>query len=532
MSLQNLLDLSSSRNKKIGLSEERVIAAMPAIRDSIAFFREYPDLLVDFIKGPNSTFRFYFYQRVFLRVTMRHRKVYATFPRAFSKSFLSMMVLMLRCILYPGCELFITTGGKEQAASITVAKIDEICRLIPALNNEINWDRGVSKKSKDNVEYVFKNGSKINILAARESSRGQRRTGRNKIFFTSLWAILIKISSLNFILYVKIFLRRIIIVIGFIYHIRNKINGKEYIGQTIDIDWRLKKHFLSLEKGTHHSIKFQRAFDKYGKDAFEVSYIQQEFNSYQELLLEEIKEIDKFNSFDNGYNETRGGEGRNIIFDFNTMVLLYHIGKRYDGIKHKLAEYYNCDRTSITAIFRKDYLDIITYNEEDLQQLISELGLTSSNLKENYKNNYDRKLTTEQVLKILSTIEIKKFSQSACGKVYGVNKDVIGCIIRGKTYKEDYQQFLKLSLEQKEQLAEEMCNTTDVIRLHYQGQRGPVKNPLTQEQVNYILNNLKNKTQAQIAKDLNISVDRVSAIKNRRSYLDMIWVYEKEHSSN
>lgn len=177
MSLQNLLDLSSSRNRKIGISEERVRASISEIRNNIAFFREYPDLFVDFVKGPDSNFKFYFYQRIFLRIVMRHRKVYATFPRAYSKSFLSMMVLMLRCILYPGCELFITTGGKEQAASITVAKIDEICRLIPSLNNEINWDRGVSKKSKDSVEYVFKNGSKINILAARESSRGQRRTG-------------------------------------------------------------------------------------------------------------------------------------------------------------------------------------------------------------------------------------------------------------------------------------------------------------------------------------------------------------------
>ena len=87
------------------------------------------------------------------------------------------MALMLRCILYPGAELFVTTGGKEQAASITIAKIEEICKLIPSLNNEINWARGVSKKSKDDVSYVFKNGSKINILAAKESSRGQRRTG-------------------------------------------------------------------------------------------------------------------------------------------------------------------------------------------------------------------------------------------------------------------------------------------------------------------------------------------------------------------
>lgn len=64
-----------------------------------------------------------------------------------------------------------------EAASITIAKIQEICRLIPGLSNEINWDRGVSTKSKDNVKYVFKNGSTIDILAARPSSRGQRRTG-------------------------------------------------------------------------------------------------------------------------------------------------------------------------------------------------------------------------------------------------------------------------------------------------------------------------------------------------------------------
>ena len=204
MSLQKLLDLSSSKRKKIGLSEERIRAALPAIRSVISFYREYPDLFVDFIKGPDSTFKFFFYQRIFLRIVMRHRKVYATFPRAYSKSFLSMMALMLRCIFYPGSELFITTGGKEQAASITVAKIDEICRLIPALSNEINWERGASKKSKDNVEYIFKCGSKINILAAKESSRGQRRTGRNKNFLIPLWTKLIKLYSLIFIFICKI----------------------------------------------------------------------------------------------------------------------------------------------------------------------------------------------------------------------------------------------------------------------------------------------------------------------------------------
>ena len=178
MNLKELLQLSSDREyKKQGISEQRLMADIDELRRLIAYFREYPDIFVDFIKGKDSTFNFLFYQRIFLRIVMRHRYVYATFPRAYSKSFLSMMALMLRCILYPGAQLFVTTGGKQQAASITVAKIEEICKLIPALSNQINWNRGVSKKSKDDVYYVFKNGSVINILAAKESSRGQRRTG-------------------------------------------------------------------------------------------------------------------------------------------------------------------------------------------------------------------------------------------------------------------------------------------------------------------------------------------------------------------
>lgn len=178
MSLKELLQLSQNREyKKQGLSEERINTDLDGLRELIAFFRWYPDIFVDFIKGKDSTFQFLFYQRIFLRAIMRHRYVYGVFPRAYSKSFLSMMALMLRCILYPNSQLFVTTGGKQQAASITIAKIEQICRLIPALSNEINWDRGVSTKSKDNVKYVFKNNSSIDILAARQSSRGQRRTG-------------------------------------------------------------------------------------------------------------------------------------------------------------------------------------------------------------------------------------------------------------------------------------------------------------------------------------------------------------------
>lgn len=79
MALKDLLDLST-QHKKIGISEERIEAVMPILRKYIAFWREYPDLFVDFmVRGQQQKdeqksdsdeaeekkyFRFYFYQRV------------------------------------------------------------------------------------------------------------------------------------------------------------------------------------------------------------------------------------------------------------------------------------------------------------------------------------------------------------------------------------------------------------------------------------------------------------------------------------
>lgn len=176
MALQDLLDLSDSR-KKIGLSEERVRAVISIGRQYIAYWREYPDMFVDYLleMGNPQDFKFFFYQRVFLRIAMRHQYVYAVFPRAYSKSFLSIMTLMIRCILYPKCKLFVTSGGKEQAAGIMKEKVQEICNLIPAFKQEINWTRGKTLEGKDYAKYVFQNESYFDNIAARESSRGKRR---------------------------------------------------------------------------------------------------------------------------------------------------------------------------------------------------------------------------------------------------------------------------------------------------------------------------------------------------------------------
>lgn len=180
MALQDLLNISGSQ-QKIGISEERIEAIKPALRQYIAYWREYPDMFVDFLQTgrdgeiPKEGLKFYFYQRVFLRISLRYRQVYAVFPRGYSKSFLAVLSLMIRCILYPGAKLFTSAGGKSQAASILKEKVDELCKLVPALGRELDTRPGKTRQSKDYCIFMFKNGSYFDNLTASEKTRGQRR---------------------------------------------------------------------------------------------------------------------------------------------------------------------------------------------------------------------------------------------------------------------------------------------------------------------------------------------------------------------
>lgn len=184
MSLQKLLEQSSgSIFHKEELTDKRISDQLNNLRQYFSYFREYPDMMLDWfakISGDKCKFKgLFFYQRVFLRVCIRYKYVYATFPRAFSKSFLAVLILIMRCILYPNADLFVTTGGKEQATSITKQKVEEWFDLVPALRNEVDWrpGKGTKPTGKDDICYKFKNGAKLSIVGASQKSRGGRKTG-------------------------------------------------------------------------------------------------------------------------------------------------------------------------------------------------------------------------------------------------------------------------------------------------------------------------------------------------------------------
>lgn len=101
-------------------------------------------------------------------------------------------------------------------------------------------------------------------------------------------------------------------MIGYIYRYRNKINGKVYIGQTIDIERRKIEHIKSSENGT--GFAFHRALRKYGYDSFEfdILHIVKEDEPYFRIRLDEleIKEIQCHHCLvPQGYNIAYGGQG-------------------------------------------------------------------------------------------------------------------------------------------------------------------------------------------------------------------------------
>jgi len=53
-----------------------------------------------------------------------------------------------------------------------------------------------------------------------------------------------------------------------IYEILNLVNGKRYIGSAVYLRRRWGVHRRALRKGSHHSRALQRAWIKYGSDAF------------------------------------------------------------------------------------------------------------------------------------------------------------------------------------------------------------------------------------------------------------------------
>ncbi len=146
----------------------------------------------------------------------------------------------------------------------------------------------------------------------------------------------------------------------YIYILKNKINGKIYVGETGNPKRRYKDHIkTATSKGSFAKVKRQlihRAIAKYGESNFEFSIIDQ-FATEQEAFIAEIKYIKKFKSKNRkfGYNLTIGGDGVGGLNKKITNTQAISLVKEYvnnNVTLRKLSLSYNISRDSVAKIIK------------------------------------------------------------------------------------------------------------------------------------------------------------------------------------
>lgn len=203
---------------------------------------------------------------------------------------------------------------------------------------------------------------------------------------------------------------------GFIYKITNKINGKVYIGQTITpIKNRMYKHYSQARNGKNIT-GIDAAIKKYGEENFEIEQILECPN--EDLDLQEKFYISKYNSFENGYNLTMGGQ-------FSTTSLNININEaisKYQELKsvEETAKYFNCCSETMSKLLKANGVEIkkhlnldnlkngCEFKEGDHTKAVKivELNLTFNSLKDCAQwlldNGYSKAKSMELARKSLS----------------------------------------------------------------------------------------------------------------------------------
>ena len=165
---------------------------------------------------------------------------------------------------------------------------------------------------------------------------------------------------------------------GFIYKITNTINGKFYIGQTIqNVKERFYQHCATKCSKAVSNMAIHRAIKKYGKSNFTVEVIE-EIDSAN-LNDRERYWIKYYNSYNNWYNSTKGGQDGIKLFknlDTESIVREYKSGKSL----REIGRLFNVDKQTIKDLLVRNNINLRTtktykLSQKDREDIIKDLSL-------------------------------------------------------------------------------------------------------------------------------------------------------------
>lgn len=125
-----------------------------------------------------------------------------------------------------------------------------------------------------------------------------------------------------------------------VYKIVNNVNGKVYIGQSINIKNRWKDHVNALNRGDSSCTVLQRAWNKYKEKSFSFEIL--ELCTEDRLDEVEIKYIEMYDALnpEKGYNiEPGGNKNKHLTEETKQKLIESHLGKKHtEEAKRKMSE--------------------------------------------------------------------------------------------------------------------------------------------------------------------------------------------------
>ena len=113
--------------------------------------------------------KLYPYQIIWIYLMGVFDAMVAIASRAVGKSWLIAVFAVARAILYPNSKIVIVSSTKEQAGNIVSEKVKELNDNYPNVQREI---RSITT-NLNKYEVEFHNGSRMVVVASRDSSRGR-----------------------------------------------------------------------------------------------------------------------------------------------------------------------------------------------------------------------------------------------------------------------------------------------------------------------------------------------------------------------
>ena len=165
---------------------------------------------------------------------------------------------------------------------------------------------------------------------------------------------------------------------GFIYKITNKINGKSYIGQTIQsVKERFYRHCSTKCSQAILNMAIHKAINKYGKSNFTIEVIEEVESA--NLNDREKYWIKYYDSYNNGYNSTEGGQDGIKLFknlDTESVVKGYESGKSL----REVSRIFNVDKQTIKDLLVRNNIKLRTtrtykLSQKDREEIIKGVSL-------------------------------------------------------------------------------------------------------------------------------------------------------------